>query len=385
MSVNPVQQQPLYQSAIKALQHGQFESAKRHLLTLLDNIGPEISVLLALALTYSRLNDMSKCFEALDQALVLEPNNVTVLVMKGDLYWGQGNKRLANHCYSMAIGIAKNTPDLPQDLKTAIDRVSKVAKEISTEIEQHLHKQLNLDGHSETHVKRFRQSMELLNGSKRIFPQKPRAYYFPELPLKQFYEREQFTWAADVEAATDVICSELNDLMKNDSKFEPYIKSSEQGPTARVNPLLDKTDWSAFFLIKDGKVVEENAAKCPRTMEILQSVPLPDIEGRAPMVLFSLLKPNTKIAPHHGFLNTRLICHLPLMVPNDCGLRVGNEVHHWKKGELVVFDDSIEHEAWNNSQHNRIVLIFDIWRPELTELERKWVTKLLEAIDTYDG
>jgi aspartate beta-hydroxylase len=102
------------------------------------------------------------------------------------------------------------------------------------------------------------------------------------------------------------------------------------------------------------------------------------------MVLFSLPKPGVKIAPHHGFLNTRLICHLPLVVPNDCGLRLGNEVHSWKKGELVVFDDSIEHEAWNNSQQNRVVLIFDIWRPELSELEREWVTSLLESIDTYD-
>jgi aspartyl/asparaginyl beta-hydroxylase (cupin superfamily) len=101
--------------------------------------------------------------------------------------------------------------------------------------------------------------------------------------------------------------------------------------------------------------------------------------------LFSLLRPGVRIPPHTGYTNARLICHLPLIVPEGCGLRVGNEVRAWTTGETLIFDDSIEHEAWNSSDRLRVVLLFDIWRPELTEEERKLVATLLAAVGTFGG
>ena len=109
------------------------------------------------------------------------------------------------------------------------------------------------------------------------------------------------------------------------------------------------------------------------------------IAERTPSVLFSLLRPGTRIRPHHGFTNARLICHLPLIVPGECALRVGNQIHPWREGELVVFDDSMEHEAWNLSKELRVVLLFDIWRPELTDAERVMVAATLEAVSRFDG
>lgn len=384
MSASPIQQNPSYLSAIQVLQNNQPEHAKQLLLALLNDYEDDVSVWLGLAVACNKLSDSQGCFDALDNALKIEPNNITILIMKGDLLLAQGKKRLANHCYGVVVSIAENSQDLPDDLIQAVNRVIKARDQINGEIEQHLRKNLTLDEHPNKRTRRFRQSLDLLSGSKSIYPQKPRAFYFPELPLKQFYDREEFDWAKHVEKQTGAISEELAGLIAKNVEFEPYIKSAEQGPSGHVNPLLDKTDWSAFFLIKDGVVVQENANLCPKTMNALSKVPFPKIKGRAPMVLFSLLKPGTRIAPHHGFLNTRLICHLPLVVPDNCGLRVGNQEHQWRKGEIVVFDDSIEHEAWNNSQENRIILIFDIWRPELTELERKWVSELLEAVDTFD-
>jgi aspartyl/asparaginyl beta-hydroxylase (cupin superfamily) len=82
-------------------------------------------------------------------------------------------------------------------------------------------------------------------------------------------------------------------------------------------------------------------------------------------------------------LNARLICHLPLIVPPGCGFRVGNEVRQWEEGKLLIFDDTIEHEAWNDSNEDRVVLIFDIWRPELSEAERGAVAAMFEAVDAY--
>jgi len=78
-----------------------------------------------------------------------------------------------------------------------------------------------------------------------------------------------------------------------------------------------------------------------------------------------------------------LICHLPLSVPPDCALRVGNETREWREGELVVFDDTIEHEAWNDSDVPRAVLIFDVWNPELTALEIDLVRETMTALTEY--
>ena len=95
--------------------------------------------------------------------------------------------------------------------------------------------------------------------------------------------------------------------------------------------------------------------------------------------MFSLLRPRARIAPHTGVQNTRLVCHLPLIVPPGCGFRVGNEIRQWEEGKLLIFDDTIEHEAWNDSGEDRMVLIFDIWRPELSARERQEVSALFAA------
>ena len=120
-------------------------------------------------------------------------------------------------------------------------------------------------------------------------------------------------------------------------------------------------------------------------MRALRNAPLARVPNRSPVVLFSLLKPGTHIPPHNGLVNTRLICHLPLVVPAGCRFRVGNETREWVEGQAWAFDDSIDHEAWNDSDQTRVILLFDVWRPELTLVERELVTELFAAIDAYTG
>ena len=103
------------------------------------------------------------------------------------------------------------------------------------------------------------------------------------------------------------------------------------------------------------------------------------------MALFSLLLPGTHIPPHHGMLNTRAIVHLPLIVPPGCRLRVGNHERAVEAGRAMIFDDSMLHEAWNDSDATRVVLLFEVWRPELREAERAALTTMFEAIGTYGG
>ena len=141
--------------------------------------------------------------------------------------------------------------------------------------------------------------------------------------------------------------------------------------------LVENRDWSALFLCENGKPDEALIARCPATWAAVNEAPLARIPGWGPTVMFSLLKAGARIEPHTGMFNTRLVCHLPLLVPEGCTFRVGNEIRPWEEGKLLIFDDTIEHEAWNDSLEDRVVLIFDIWRPELSAQERDELTALL--------
>jgi aspartyl/asparaginyl beta-hydroxylase (cupin superfamily) len=121
-------------------------------------------------------------------------------------------------------------------------------------------------------------------------------------------------------------------------------------------------------------------------MAALSKVPQVDIPGRGPTAFFSILDAKTHIPAHTGVTNTRLTVHLPLIVPPGCGFRVGGETREWQVGRAWAFDDTIEHEAWNDSDIPRAILIFDIWHPELTLMERDLVREAMIAIaDFYEG
>ena len=97
-----------------------------------------------------------------------------------------------------------------------------------------------------------------------------------------------------------------------------------------------------------------------------------------------MLKAGAHIPPHTGVANIRLVVHLPLIVPPDCGIRVGSETRGWEEGRCVVFDDTFEHEAWNKSGQTRVVLICDIWNPYLTPPERDGMRAAIEALGRFN-
>ena len=121
--------------------------------------------------------------------------------------------------------------------------------------------------------------------------------------------------------------------------------------------------------------------RCPATVEALSNVPTAPIPGRSPNVFFSILRPHTRIPPHTGVTNTRAIVHLPLIVPDGCGFRVGGETRPWVEGQPFAFDDTIEHEAWNDSDELRAVLICDVWNPHLTVSEQQAIIRYYDVAD----
>ena len=367
-----------------ALEAGDARGARGHFEAMVRGGQADAPVFVALAVACQRLDDAVAVDAAVGRALTLDPRNLHALLIRADRLAATGDVRSAAAFYGAAVQVGAQTKNLNPALAAAVQRAAQNRDRIGAELEQHVQARLAAAGYqAATSSRRFSQAVDLMNGRKRVFLQQPRAFYFPGLPQVQFYPREQFPWLDAVEAATDDICAELAAVLRRDRGFEPYLQSNPGQPATGDTRLLDSLDWSAFFLVKNGDVMTENAAQCPKTLAALANAPLPRVRGRDPMVLFSVLKPGAHIPPHNGFLNSRLICHLPLVVPPGCRFRVGNDEGEWRKGKAWVFDDSIEHEAWNASRETRVILLFDIWRPELTEEERGLVTALLEAMDSF--
>jgi aspartyl/asparaginyl beta-hydroxylase (cupin superfamily) len=114
-------------------------------------------------------------------------------------------------------------------------------------------------------------------------------------------------------------------------------------------------------------------------LRALEAADVLRIDGRPMELFFSRLRPGAHIPPHFGVANNRLTIHLPLIVPDDCSIRVGSGIHAWRTGELFAFDDSFEHEAWNRSSEDRVVLIFESHHPDLGPEERAAIEYAFEA------
>lgn len=374
------------QAGMVALQAGDAAAARDHFELVAAAGQASAYHFVCLALACKALRDEEGMLQASDKALAMDSRNLSALILKGDYLASKSNVRAATQFYGVAVAIASQIRDLPEAMSSEVRRAAEARDRINEHIAQHLEATLAASGYeASASSRRFTQSLDILTGRKQPFFQQPRAYFFPELPQIQFYSRDSFPWLDAVEAATGEICSELTEVMRRGNQFVPYIQADPAAPARSDQKLVDSLDWSAFYLWKDGARVPENASQCPKTLAALEEVPLARIEGRTPSILFSLLRPGARIEPHTGFLNTRLICHLPLIVPPGCRFRVGNEERQWERGKAWVFDDTIEHEAWNSSRETRVILIFDVWRPELTDEERALVETLLKAVDAYPG
>jgi len=331
------------------------------------------------------LKDDGGAIAAVDRALAVDPRNFRALIAKADSYAAAGNARAASSYYAAGLRNAPTAPQRDPRLASELRRAQQMCEHYAHEYESFLHAKLAAAGFdSRRSSSRFAQSVDLMTGRKKLFLQQPSKYYFPELPQIQFYERSAFPWLDEVERHTDDIVAELEAIMTDEAAFQPYVERVVDRPRPEDDRLTNSRDWTALYLWKNGALVADNARRCPRTLEALAQAPLCRIQGRTPSILFSRLRPGARIPPHYGFINARLICHLPLIVPESCGFRVGNDVRAWEKGKTWVFDDTIEHEAWNDSKEMRVILLFEIWRPELSEEERALVSALIEAMSSFD-
>lgn len=213
--------------------------------------------------------------------------------------------------------------------------------------------------------------------------QRPSILYFPGLAAAPWFPRSAMPWFGDLERAAGAIREELLGLLPRAGGSERVFANEDaerQGLAGERGPAA----WNGYYFFRHGERRDANHAACPRTSEALEALPLVRIREHAPEVMFSVLAPGTHILPHRGVTNTRVVCHLPLVVPPGCALVVGGERHEWREGEAVAFDDTYEHEAWNRGERTRVVLIIDVWNPYLTAAERDAVAVLVGALGDFN-
>lgn len=223
-----------------------------------------------------------------------------------------------------------------------------------------------------TEAARWREAVSLMAGLSQPYHAEANQLHVPRLPAIPFFERSRFPWADALEAKTEVIRDDLNAALAEETgEFQPYIALRPGAPVDQWRELNHSARWSAYPLWRHGEEVAGHTARCPATAQALRGADMADIEAHSPNAMFSALAPHTHIPPHHGETNARIVVHLPLIVPDGCRYRVGFEERNWRVGEILAFDDTIEHEARNDSDELRVVLIFDVWNPLLSSAERQ--------------
>jgi hypothetical protein len=213
-----------------------------------------------------------------------------------------------------------------------------------------------------------------------VFHSDPATFHYPGLVEREFHPRGPFPWLDAFEAAAGTIRAEFEALLAAEhAELVPYVQYPDDIPVDQWRTLNHSRAWTAIHLLRRGERVSTNADHCPATMAAIAALPQPDVSGHSPNAMFSLLEPGAHIPPHTGVANTRLVCHLPLIVPDGCWFRVGAETRRWEPGRAFVFDDTIEHEAANEGCALRVVLIVDVWHPGLNPTERDAVAALTIA------
>ena len=339
-----------------------------------------------LASSFKLLGRRTEEIDAIEKALALEPRHVSALLQKGAYLEATGDPRNAARTYQNVLACLAPGAEVPSNIKDALAHAKSMVESDRAALAAALEEPLAAlrERHGGARQRRVDQCLDTLMGKRRSYHSQPTWMEFPELPAIEFFERSQFPWLDAIEAATADIRSELLRVMVADRDgLQLHIDFPAGLPIDQFRELNRSRRWSAYFLWNQSEAVAGHIARCPVTAQMLETVPRCRVARRAPTACTSILDANTRIPAHTGVTNTRCTVHLPLVIPPDCGFRVGATTREWIPGQAWVFDDTIEHEAWNLSDTPRAILIFDIWNPLLTAAERDMIQTATEIYGEY--
>jgi hypothetical protein len=342
--------------------------------------GRDASTLLRLATVRRSLGDFPGAVGAAAAAVELSPRNSLMALLLGSLRELMG----AIHGAERAYRVARDHAPVDLSFQPAMMKQFDHAKLLVEAAEnwrnrllewQPANSAIPLDEAEDRRIRGFRANiLENHDSGPLVAP----AFVIPGIKSKKYFDVSEFADVAAIERETDAVREEF--LALAESNRDQWT-SRLAGLHAPENGARRAGAWSMIPLIRNGRVVEEFASSCPRTMQLARALDLPDIPLISPSLYFSVLEPGSRIEPHIGITNARIIAHFPLIVPDNCGFRVDGEMRQWEPGKAIIFDDMTSHEAWNDSDRIRVVLIADLWRPELTAAERAAVTDLMTCDD----
>lgn len=384
--LQPNHPQALYSLGVHAFQRGDAKGALGYLQAAHDASPSDPMILLTSAVILRETGDSEGEWRALNTALAADPYFLPGLLSKGAWFERKKKPHSAAETYRNALKVAPPPEAWPPALKAQLTHAAKIVDAHSIEYAAYLEKVLGVPSarlQGET-AGRWREAASIM--AKRSVPYLSgcNQLYIPRLPAIPFFERERFSWVPALEAKTAAIREELKAALAAQSgKFVPYIAYGAGEPVNQWDKLNNSLDWSTLHLWKSGTRDEDNLALVPETAAALDEVELADIGGLCPNAMFSALAPKTEIPPHQGETNARVIVHLPLIVPPDCSYRVGFEKRTWEEGRCLIFDDTLEHTARNDSSALRVVLIFDVWNPLISNEERDMVRAMTAAARAF--
>jgi len=356
------------------------------LLDRADTIFPSHNGFMSRSIAYRLLGDFQSAIRVLDQALDLQPYDFMALLAKGAMVEKVAGQKAAVPIYRDALKISPPRDHIPPAAVAQMDYAASLVETHANALCQFMQSEVAAlkEGLDASVRDRFDESLEIYAGLKQPVKQQPLLLNYPRLPVIPFYDRTLFPWLSDLEAATEAIQGELSALIEDAAEaFVPYIAFPTGAPVNQWGELNHSRKWTSLFLWKDGEKQQQMCDRCPQTTRVLESLPMAHQDGFGPTAVFSALQPHTHIPPHTGSSNVRLLAHLPLRLPGPARFRVGNTTREWKMGEAWVFDDTIEHEAWNDADDVRIILIIDVWNPYLTEQEKQLITAMMKAQRVY--
>jgi aspartyl/asparaginyl beta-hydroxylase (cupin superfamily) len=369
-------------TAVRALGAGHPAQAAQLLRRAIAREDRDPTLWVNLAAAMGQLGDSDEEASALERALALEPRHLQALLGKARLTRRRGEPRAAAVIYENALKTIPAGAKLPQALRPAIIEATEQVRANADALEKHIEEKVGAV--SGPHSSRIEHALGALVGKRAIYHPQPTQLHVPFLPAFEFYPREDFPWLESLEAATPVVREEFERVFAEDqASMQPYIAYPDGVPLDQWSELNRSRKWSAYYLWRDGKPVDANVARCPRTAALLASLPMHDVPGHSPTAFFSILDAGAHIPAHTGVTNSRVIAHLPLVLPGQCRFRVGSTTREWRMGEAWVFDDTIDHEAWNDSAVPRAILIFDLWNPFLTIDERAVIQQAIPAVAAY--
>lgn len=359
------------------LQDGAWADAAGYFTKAADRDPKEPILWVNLATAQRAMGDVEAERAALDRALANDRFQLTALLRKAELEEGSGKEGDAVVAWNAVIQVARQIPDAPPPVLDAIRRGQAFMARHTKDLSDRYDDSFGADRTADPDMRRFNRCLDIVLGRQSVYRNECHGLYYPFLPADEYFDRRLFPWFSDVEAATSDIRREGLALFEEGGEdLRPYVRMDEGSPESKWTGLDGSLDWGACFLWEYGTPNQRVLDRCPATAAALSRAPLAPIPGKAPSAFFSMLKPGAHIPPHTGVTNTRAIIHLPLVVPPGCEFRVGGETRAWKEGEAFAFDDTIEHEAVNRSGENRLVLIFDVWNPHLSERECELLTEL---------